>query len=72
MVFVSRREDNSARMPGIRTGKGGEEIRGPAWTRAPVGAQSGPIPNWEWRESIRHESVAPGVAAEESGKKSAG
>src|ERR1039458_6842465 len=32
----------------------------------------GPIPNWEFRESIRHESVVPGVAAEESGKKSAG
>src|ERR1017187_5218812 len=36
------------------------------------GAQSGPIPNWECRESIRHESVVPGVAAEESGKKCAG
>src|ERR1039458_10024313 len=38
MVFVSRREDNSARMPGMRTGKRGEEIRGAGWwTRAPVG-----------------------------------
>ena len=27
MVFVSRREDNSARMPRTRTGKRGEEIR---------------------------------------------
>src|ERR1035437_4362464 len=36
MVFVSRREDNSARMPGMRTGKHGEEIRGADWwTRAP-------------------------------------
>src|ERR1035441_11092459 len=31
MVFVSRREDNSARMPRTRTGKRGEEIRRAGW-----------------------------------------
>src|ERR1035441_10932170 len=41
MVFVSRREDNSARMPGMRTGKHGEETAGRLGPERRWGAQSG-------------------------------
>jgi hypothetical protein len=72
MVFVSRREDNS-RMPGMGTGKAERKSAGRLVDPSAGGVLNpGAIPNWECREPIRHESVVPGFAAEESGKKRAG
>lgn len=55
------------------TGQGSEEIPGRVVDPSASGVLNpGAIPNWECREPIRHESVVPRVAAEESGKKRAG